>query len=130
MTKMTKKDFYEVIKNAMADNAEVVEFCEKEIAALDRKAEKAKERAAAKRAEGDTLVEVVADALNAEEFEPMATIVERVNTVEGFEEITGAKLVSRMTALINEGRAEKAKISVVGEDGKAKKVTGYRALTV
>lgn len=127
MTKMTKKDFYEVIKNAMADNAEVVEFCDKEIAALDRKAEKAKERAAAKRAESDTLVEVVADALNGDEFEPMAVIVERVNAVEGFEEVTGSKLVSRMTTLINEGRAEKAKISVVGEDGKAKKITGYKA---
>ena len=125
---MTKKDFYEVIKTTMADNAPVVEFCEKEIAALDRKAEKAKERAAAKRAESDTLVEVVAEALNTEEFEPMAVIVERVNAVEGYEEVTGSKLVSRMAVLINEGRAEKSKISVEGEDGKVKKVTGYKAL--
>ena len=125
---MTKKEFFEVIKAAMVDNAEVVEFCEKEIAALEKKAAKAKERAAAKKAEGDALVEVAYEALNSEEFEPMAVIVERVNAIEGYEEVTGSKLVSRMTALIKAGRAEKDKVSIVGEDGKAKKVTAYRAV--
>ena len=38
---MTKRDYFNMIKAAMADNADVVAFCDKEIALLDKKNSKA-----------------------------------------------------------------------------------------
>ena len=55
MEKITKREMYEAIKETFEtgsckfDAATVVAFCEKEIASLDAKAAKAKERAAAKK---------------------------------------------------------------------------------
>ena len=56
--KITKKMmFEEVIAMAeAAGRADIVEFAEKEIVALDKKAAKAKEAAAKKRAEADELL--------------------------------------------------------------------------
>lgn len=34
---MTKRDYFNTIKAAMADNADIVAFCDKEIAALDKR---------------------------------------------------------------------------------------------
>ena len=48
--KITKVEIYGMIKDACADNEVIVDFCDKEIAALGAKAEKAKVRAAAKKA--------------------------------------------------------------------------------
>ena len=55
MEKITKREMYEAIAEAMKtgecryDPAEVISFCENEIDLLDKKAAKAKERAAANR---------------------------------------------------------------------------------
>jgi hypothetical protein len=40
--KVTKRDYFEMIKTAMADNTDVVAFCNREIELLDKKAERAK----------------------------------------------------------------------------------------
>ena len=40
----TQYEIFATIKSAMADNDEVVEFCEKQMAALDRKREQARGR--------------------------------------------------------------------------------------
>ena len=80
MEKITKREMFEAIKAAFTTGeceltAETVTaFCDKEIAALDTKAAKAKERAAAKKAEADVLMGQVADALDAEEFKTIADI--------------------------------------------------------
>ena len=84
--KTTKREFYEMIKEIVAEDETLVAFCEKEIAAIDAKAEKAKERAAAKRAEGDALREAV-QAVLTNEFQTIDEITEKV---EG-EEVTKAK---------------------------------------
>lgn len=39
--KLTKRDYFNMIKAAMVDNADVITFCDKEIALLDKKAQKA-----------------------------------------------------------------------------------------
>ena len=70
----TKRDFYEAIIKAMEtgetniEPAKIIEFCENEIALLDKKADKAKERAAAKKAEVDELMEKVYAVLSDTEF--------------------------------------------------------------
>ena len=130
--KMTKKETFEMIIDLVSGHDmeqvdTVIEFCEKEIAALDRKAEKAKETAAKKKAESDALLEVVYDALGEDEFETIAAIAKRVAEVEP--ESTVGKVQYRLTALAKEGRAEKSTIVIPAtEDTKMRKVVGYRKI--
>lgn len=101
----TKKEFYEMIKEIVADNEMLVEFCEKEIAALEAKAEKAKARAAEKKAEGDALREAVQNVLTNE----YQTIDAIYTQIEG-EEVTKAKVTARLTQLVKAEIATKADV--------------------
>ena len=136
MEKITKRAMFEAIKGlaesgalhmqdfneAISDSA-VAEFCENEIALLDKKAVKAKERAATKKAEGDELTEAVRAAMSIEEFEPIADIAARI---EG-EDVTVAKVQYRLTQLVKNGEAEKEQITVPGGEGqKARKIMAYK----
>ena len=124
MTKMTKREILTAIMDGTVDEAVKNEFYTKEIALLDAKAEKAKARAAAKRAEGDELTETVASVLT-EDFAPIADIA---GMIEG-EDDTPAKVSYRLNALVKAGRAEKAELTIpASEGGKARKVQGFRAL--
>ena len=84
MEKITKREMYEAIAEAMKtgecryDPAEVISFCENEIDLLDKKAAKAKERAAAKAAEGDILTALVRAALTTDEFKSIADVTAMV----------------------------------------------------
>lgn len=110
--KTTKREFYEMIKEIVAEDETLVAFCEKEIAAIDAKAEKAKERAAAKRAEGDALREAVQAVLTSE----FQTIDEITGKVVGFfilnkgEEVTKTKVTARLTQLVKAEIAEKTDV--------------------
>lgn len=129
-TKITKRERFETIA-AMAkdmmnegigdyDFEGIVEFCEAEIEALANRAAKAKERAAAKRAEGDELQAVVLAALS---YNPQ-TRQEVFDQIEG-EDITLAKVGYRLSALVKAGKAVKSEVTVTGEDGKSKKLSAY-----
>ena len=135
MTKITKREMFEAIKGlaesgalhmadfneAISDSA-VIAFCNNEIALLDKKAEKAKENAAKKKAEGDELTDAVLSALN----EDFATIAEITSWIEG-EDVTQAKVSYRLTQLCKTGKAVKEQITVDGGEGKkSRKVMGYR----
>ena len=138
MEKMTKRNVYEALINYAnsgvmayaADEGDVVvttealaAFAENEIALLDKKAVKAKERAATKKAEGDELTEAVRAAMSTEEFEPIADIAARI---EG-EDVTVAKVQYRLTQLVKNGEAEKEQITVPGGEGqKARKIMAYK----
>ena len=127
--KVTKRERYESIKALVEavgavegiDTDGIVAFCDKEIATLDTRAEKAKERAAEKRAEGDELQAAVLAALTDE----LASRQEITDRIEG-EDVTLAKVGYRLTALVKQGLAVKEEIHVTGEDGKSKKVAAYR----
>ena len=137
MTKMTKREMFEAMISGFsggdfafetADGVVVVapeqfvEFAQKEITLLDNKAAKAKERAAAKRAEADELMEVVQSLLT-DEFQTAADIAAQI---EG-EDVSQNKITARMTKLITAGVAVKEQISVPGANGgKATKKMGYR----
>ena len=127
MEKLTKRSVYEaLLKMVETGTLEITEdelktFCENEIALLDKKAEKAKERAATKRAEGDALTDAVRGALTGE-FEPIADIAARI---EG-EDVTVAKVQYRLGQLVKAGEAEKQEMKVTGADGKKRTVMGYR----
>jgi hypothetical protein len=110
-TKMTKVEILGMIKEACEDNEVIVEFCDKEIAALGAKAEKAKARAAAKKAEGDELRAIVASVLTTE---PM--IAEDVlAAITGVEDLTKAKVIARLTQLCKAGDAVKTEVTVDGK---------------
>lgn len=125
--KITKKDYYNAIialargEEVAVDVDSIVAFCEKEINALATRAEKAKERAAEKRAEGDELQAAVLAALTDEP----ATRQDVTDRIEG-EDVSVAKVGYRLTTLVKQGLAVKEEIAVTGEDGKSKKMAAYR----
>ena len=132
MEKITKREMYEAIKETFEtgsckfDAATVVAFCEKEIASLDAKAAKAKERAAAKKAEADVLMGQVEDALT-DEYQVIADIAAAVAGVNP--DATVSKVTYRLGKLVEAGVAEKTQVTIPAtETSKARKVQAYRAV--
>ena len=130
MEKITKREMFEAIKETFEtgackyDAATVMAFCDKEIASLDAKAAKAKERAAAKKAEADVLMSQVEAALTGE-FQTIADIA--ANVAEVNPDATVSKVTYRLTKLVENQVAEKTDVTVPGVDGgKARKVKAFR----
>ena len=140
MEKMTKRNVYEALIN-LATTGELtyastegdvtvtgealIAFAENEIALLDKKAVKAKERAASKRAEGDELTAAVKAVMSTEDFEPIAEIAARIES----EDVTVAKVTYRLTQLVKNGEAEKTELTIPATEGsKARKVQGYKLI--
>lgn len=119
--KMTKTMWFEEIK-AVVEAADVehrdemLEFIDAQMEQLAKKAEKAKERAAAKKVEGDELREVVKEALT-DEFQPIDDIVAKIDG----EDVTKAKVTARLTQLVKAEIAAKEQMKV-GD----RKVMGYK----
>lgn len=133
MEKITKREMYEaLVAYAEATDMEVevgetlitaadfVAFATKEIEQLDKKAVKAKERAAAKRAEGDALTEAVLGVLTAD----LQTAAEVAAQIED-EEATVAKVSYRLGALVKDGKAVKEDVKV-DREGKKATLKGYK----
>ena len=118
--KLTKKDYYNLIKGII-ENTEVegkdglMEFIDKQVAQIEAKAEKAKERATEKKVVGDELREIVKGALT-NEYQTANDITDKIDN----EEVTKAKVVARLTQLVKAGEVEKADAKT--EDNKSVKV--------
>ena len=130
MEKITKRAMFEAIKETFEtgsckfDAATVMEFCDKEIASLDAKAAKAKERAAAKKAEADVLMDQVRGTLT-DEFQTIADIATAVAAVNP--DSTVSKVTYRLTKLVEAGEAEKTQTTIPASEGsKARKVQAYK----
>ena len=120
--RITKRDNYEALKEIVeksnVENAEIlVEFINKKIEMIDNKSAKAKEKAAEKRAEGDELRAVIKSVLT-NEYQTVDAITAQI---EG-EDITKAKVVARLTQLVNNGEAVKEQ----GKSEDNKKVMMYK----
>ena len=134
MEKITKREMFEAIKGLAESGAlhmvdfnenitdeAVAEFCANEIDLLDKKAAKAKERAAEKRKVGDELSDAVRAVLT---HEP-ATIADIAARIEG-EDVTVAKCQYRLGQLAKNGEAVKSEIVIPAtETTKARKVVAY-----
>ena len=125
--KITKREKYvalvEFLKTVEA-NEMFVELCEGEIVAIDKKAAKAKENAAAKKSEGDELMAQVREALTGE-FRVIADIAADVAEVNP--DATVSRVTYRLTKLVESGCAEKTDVTVPGVDGgKNRKVKAFR----
>lgn len=119
---MTKKEILNALMDGTLDRETLVAYCEKELASLEHKAEKAKERAAAKREAGDELQNLVASVLTPD-FTGREDITARVQAIDP--EATVGKVGYRLTALVKAGVAQKAEAMVADAEGKNKKVTVY-----
>ncbi len=124
--KITKKDRFasiiDILSVDAAANADLIDFCENEIALLEKKAAKAKETAKAKKADTDELTAAVEAALT-DEFASIADITARI---EG-DDVTSAKVAYRLNALVKAGVAEKQEMTVPGGEGqKSRKIQSYR----
>lgn len=120
--KITKKAYFEMLKDIVAatdtaDKDNLLAFIDTNIAQLDAKAAKAKEKAAEKKVEGDELREKIAACLTIEPKD-IATILDEV----GDEELTRAKVTARLAQLINLGTATKE----VTKTADGKKATVYK----
>ena len=105
IVKVTKAERYAEIKAILMEqgsDAELIEFVDAQVEALAKKAEKAKERAAQKAAEGDELRAQI-EALITEDWQSVDAIVAQV---EG-EDITKGKVVARLTQLFKAKIVEK-----------------------
>lgn len=114
MEKMTKNEMYSLIAELCADNADVVAFCEAEKDALARKAEKAKVRAQAKRAEGDELYAAVCDCVGNEPVTADTIFAENFADVE---DMSIAKIRARLSQGVKNGVLVKETVKI---EGKAK----------
>lgn len=135
MEKITKREMFEALV-AYAEStdmevqvgettvtaADFAAFATKEIEQLDKKAVKAKERAAAKRAEGDTLMDEVLAVLTSE-FQTAAEVAAQIED----EDATVAKISYRLGSLVKSGRVIKEDVKV-DRDGKKAVLKGYRLL--
>ena len=131
--KITKREMFEAIKAGCTtgewtiSDAEIAEFCDNEIALLDKKAIKAKERAAEKKAAGDELTDAVRAALT-DEFTIIADIAAKVAETYG-EDATIARDTYRLTQLVKNGEAENGDVKVEGGEGqKTRTIKAYRIL--
>ena len=120
--KMTKTKWFEEIKEVLMaaeckHQEEMIEFIDKQIELLEAKAEKAKERAAKTKAEGDALRDAV-EALLTGEFQSADEITAQL---EG-EDITKAKVVARLTQLVRAEIADKEQM----KDSSGRKVMFYK----
>ena len=108
--KMTKKDYFNELRSIVEgtdieSKGELIYFIESQIASIETKAAKAKERAEAKKAEGDALRETVKSVLT-NEFQTADEITAKI----GDEEISKAKVIARLTQLVNLGAAVKEQV--------------------
>ena len=112
MEKMTKKEIFGLIAETCSDNEVIVEFCAAEVAKLDAKAEKAKAKAAEKKAQGDELYAVIVSTLTNE----LQTAEDVLSQLDG-DELTVAKVRSRLSQAVKNGVAVKESVKI---EGKAK----------
>ena len=116
MTKMEKFQAIEDILNTVdGDNIDMlIEFVQAEQAALARKATKAKEKQAEKKTEVDELGNAVMQVLNGEPKLREDVLAQ----VADFEEVTLAKVGSRLTKLLDLGLLQKTEVKATTASGK------------
>ena len=127
--KITKKDRFNSIKALCEaigsmdgfDIEGIIAFCDKEVATMDARAEKSKERAAEKRALGDELQDAIYAVLTEE---PM-TREQILGLLDPALDAKAGKVSFRLNVLADNGKVVKGFANVPGADGKNHKLTVY-----
>lgn len=135
-TRINDKTMFQEIINVFTtgessmDPQQMIEFAERKIASIDRKAERARERAAEKKAAGDALRDEVIGVLT-DEFAFTAEITARINEKLGDDPSTSKpytvqKIGCRCRSLVEAGLAEEADLVATNADGKKSTKKGYK----
>lgn len=103
--------------NDIENQDELLEFIDKEVETLERRKDKARERAEKKRAESDAMTDTIFDTLHYD-YLTIDDVLEQIDNAE----YTKSKVISRLGRLVRAGKVEKEYIKT--EDGKRK--MGYR----
>lgn len=140
MKKITKRENYEMLLTLLpemlnagmidsAEDAQLAEFLNKELAALDKRAANAKKYASKKKAEADALMELVNSILNEHEGAmTIPEIVAKANELDPEIQATPQKLTYRLNKLVEDGLATKEQVSIKTEGKPARKVNSYTAV--
>ena len=127
-TKLTKKEIYAGIKAALTGcETEVsvdamLELCDKEIAGLDKRSARAKEKAEAKKTASDPLGEEVFNLLT-EDYQTTADITAQIAD----QDTSVSKVSYRLRMLVEAGKAEVADVEIPAtETSKKRSLKGYR----
>ena len=103
--------------NDIENQDELLEFIDKDVETLERRKDKARERAEKKRAESDAMTDTIFDTLHYD-YLTIDDVLEQIDNAE----YTKSKVISRLGRLVRAGKVEKEYIKT--EDGKRK--MGYR----
>ena len=129
--KITKKMHYENLiayingEDTIITEADMIQFCLAQIADLDKKSAKAKERAEKKKVEADVLTDLVYSVMT-DKFQTGAEIATAVLAqLPEDTDVTAAKITARITKLVNAAAVVKEQVTVEVEGKKSKKMA-YR----
>ena len=126
---MTKREKMEAILKILTDaNADAIytDFMQDQIDRDAAKAEKARAKAAEKKAEGDVMRDKIFDILSASgEFMTIGALVDAL-TEAGFEGVTNQKVVARLKQLKDADKVTQDNINVAPEGEKVKRVSAYK----
>lgn len=140
MKKITKRENYEMLLTLLpemlnagmidsAEDAQLAEFLNKELENLDKRAANAKKYASKKKAEADSLMELVNSILNEHEGAmTIPEIVAKANELDPEIQATPQKLTYRLNKLVEDGLATKEQVSIKTEGKPARKVNSYTAV--
>lgn len=116
-TRKTERDFYTEIKEALRERVDVVEFCDKKIAQLDKKksgdSAKDQERKAQREVDKQTILNAL------KEIATFATLKE-INASEGLQDFSNQKLTNLLTEMLNVDKSVERKVE--------KRVVFYKAI--
>ena len=107
--KTTKREYYELIKSKLADNAEIVAFCDHEIELLDnrKKTTDGEKKLTPKQKENLALVATILDNM---ELDTIYSISDMQRKIEVCKELTNQKISSLIRQAMVDGTIERVEV--------------------
>lgn len=107
--KTTKREYYELIKSKLADNAEIVAFCDHEIELLDnrKKTTDGEKKLTPKQKENLVLVATILDNM---EVDTIYSISDMQRKIEVCKELTNQKISSLIRQGMSDGTIERVEV--------------------
>ena len=107
--KTTKREYYELIKSKLADNAEIVAFCDHEIELLDNRKKTAdgEKKLTPKQKENLVLVATILDNM---EVDTIYSISDMQRKIEVCKELTNQKISSLIRQAMADGTIERVEV--------------------
>ena len=107
--KITKREYYELIKSKLADNADIVAFCDHEIELLDnrKKTTDGEKKLTPKQKENLALVATILDNM---EVDTIYSISDMQRKIEVCKELTNQKISSLIRQAMSDGTIERVEV--------------------